>query len=629
MNKENLRAECPAVESWFSRITFRHLLRRPDPASLKYLAIVVVGFPTIEWLSVLIAQSFGVGEERSLLLADAIAAICIGLAVYLFSRRLQLVEFARDDLDRRLQKVTDRYRRIAENASDIVYSAGSDRNVTWISPSVTRVLGWEPLDILGNSIASLLHPDDQVATEDIRERIYSGQEYITPPGGLVMRFAVKSGGYRWLAIGTNQLADENGKHVEIVGGLTLVEDLVEARHRAEADEELLRITADAMLDPQVLLEAVRDSAGQVIDFTYVQVNRATCEYLALPREALIGKRLLSLSPEAEAEGFLGLYSRALESDEPITEDRFHHENASSGRTAYFDIRARRISAEQLALTWRDVTDVHLAAEQIAKSEQQFRLLAENSSDVILLSDDDTMLHWVSPASTHTLGWKPEELQGHFAVEFIHPEDLPELLIAIAHSAATGEAIRPRYRWRHPDGSYHWVEAADRRVNGDGLGRAGRVVDLRGIDAEVAAQAQLKRRATFDDLTGALQREAAFDRLTDIERRPHSPGSETGVLFIDIDDFKRVNDRWGHAAGDVVLQTIVKRTRAVIRGADAIARMGGDELIVILEGVDSLDRALLVARKIHEKLRAPDCDTRGRVARHDQHRCHAHWACGTR
>ena len=577
---------------------------KPDRTSLEYLAVVLLGFPIVEGIADLFLRSRGLDEGKTHVFAEGFATVCVGVAVYLLSRRLKLAEFARDELDRRFQKVTDRYRRMAENASDIVYSAGTDRNVTWISPSVTRVLGWEPLDIVGRSIASFMHPDDQASTEAVRARIYSGQDYITPAGGFVMRFALKSGGYHWMAINTKQIADETGKHVAVVGGLMLVDDLVEARHRAEADEDLLRITADAMLDPQVVLEAVRDGAGKVIDFTYVQVNRATCEYLAMPRETLIGKGFLEISPRAEAEGFLDLYRRALESAEPITVANFVHENLSRGRTAYYDIHARGISEQRLALTWRDVTDRHLAVERIAQSEQQFRLLAENSSDVILLSDDDTRMHWVSPASTLTLGWKPEELQGHFAVEFVHPDDLPALLVAIAHSAATGEAIRPRYRWRHPDGSYRWVEAAGRPVSGVGSGHVGRVVAIRGIDAEVAAQAQLKRRATFDDLTGALQREAAFDRLADIERRPRAPGSETGVLFIDIDDFKRVNDRWGHATGDAVLRTIAKRTRAVVRGSDAVARMGGDEFLVILEGVDSLDRAMQVAQKIHEHCANP-------------------------
>ncbi len=601
MNTDEGRSAAGSVSS---RVGFRQLLGKPDRTSLEYLAVVLLGFPLIEWISGLFLSAEELDEDTAFPLAEGFAAVCVGFAVYLLSRRLKLAQIARDELDRRLQKVTDRYRRMAENASDIVYSAGTDRNVTWISPSVTRVLGWEPLDIVGRSMASFIHPDDRASSEEVRDRIYSGQEYVTPVGGFVMRFAVKTGGYRWLAIHTKQLADEQGKHVAVVGGLTLVDDLVEARHRAEADEQLLRITADAMLDPQVVLEAVRDGAGKVIDFTYVEVNRATCEYLSMPRETLIGKGFLEITPRAEAEGFLDLYRQALESDEPVTVDGFVHENTSRSRTSYYDIHARRVSENQLALTWRDVTDMHLAAERIAQSEQHFRLLAENSSDVILLSDDATRMHWVSPASALTLGWKPEELQGRLAVEFVHPDDRPELLAAVAHSAATGEAIRPRYRWRHPDGSYRWVESAGRPVSGDDSGYVGRVVAIRGIDAEVAAQAQLKRRATFDDLTGALQREAAFDRLADIERRPRAPGSETGVLFIDIDDFKRVNDRWGHATGDAVLRTIAKRTRTVVRGSDAVARMGGDEFLVILEGVDSLDRALQVAQKIHEHCANP-------------------------
>lgn len=133
-----------------------------------------------------------------------------------------------------------------------------------------------------------------------------------------------------------------------------------------------------------------------------------------------------------------------------------------------------------------------AVTALADSEARYRMLAENSSDVIFLSDAETDLNWVSPSAAQTLGWTPASLIGHRATEFIHPDDLPRLLAEIERSTATGEEIRPRYRWRRPDGTYRWMEAAGRPVDDDGHGQPGRVVELRDVDAEMIAIAALEQ-----------------------------------------------------------------------------------------------------------------------------------------
>lgn len=107
-----------------------------------------------------------------------------------------------------------------------------------------------------------------------------------------------------------------------------------------------------------------------------------------------------------------------------------------------------------------------------------------------------------------------------------------------------------------------------------------------VDKEVEAEADLARRATFDDLTGALKREPALQGLRDIGQHPRAPGSQTAVLFVDVDDFKHVNDTLGHAAGDTV------------------ARMGGDEFLVVLPGLHDVDEATAVAEQIQRACAQP-------------------------
>ena len=133
---------------------------------------------------------------------------------------------------------------------------------------------------------------------------------------------------------------------------------------------------------------------------------------------------------------------------------------------------------------------------------------------------------------------------------------------------------------------------------------GAAVSFRVVDNEVAAEQELERRARYDELTGLLNRKEALDRLGVLRRREPIVGHELAVLFCDIDRFKTINDTFGHAAGDELLRVTADRLRANTRQADLIARLGGDELLVVLDGVHDLAEATRVAGKLRRRVSDP-------------------------
>ena len=133
------------------------------------------------------------------------------------------------------------------------------------------------------------------------------------------------------------------------------------------------------------------------------------------------------------------------------------------------------------------------SRRLADSEQRYRLLAENSSDVVLLTDAHLNLHWVSPAARAAFGHDPEQMIGRTAADFIHPDDLPVVRGTIERSVLEGQTLRIRYRWRCADGGYQWVESLGRPVVDEATGQVGRVVGLRVIDAQVQAEQDLAAR----------------------------------------------------------------------------------------------------------------------------------------
>ena len=289
---------------------------------------------------------------------------------------------------------------------------------------------------------------------------------------------------------------------------------------------------------------------------------------------------------------LALYADSVESDHPLSLDdyAFPHDPLPAARR--FDIRAVRIG-DSLSLTWRDVTERHEASARVAASERHYRLLAENSSDVVVHTRHGIVL-WVSPSLTRTLGWTTDAATGVDIRKFVHPDDRA----AISEQGRADNGTRvTRIRLHSIDGEYHWCDVHSSDFFDENGDRDGTVSSFRVVDDAVAAERELERRAMYDDLTGVYLRDEALQRLIVANRELARGGTGAAVLFCDVDNLKQVNDENGHAMGDELLRTLSRRLQGAIRTSDTIARVGGDEFLIILAGVPGLPEAKALADKI--------------------------------
>lgn len=253
--------------------------------------------------------------------------------------------------------------------------------------------------------------------------------------------------------------------------------------------EMLRASADGMLDPQVLLEAVRDSSGKIVDFAYRDVNKATCDYLGLAREDLLGRGVVETMPGIEATLLAG-YIRCLETGEPLVLNDFSYDNEILLDTRRYDLRATRASPTSITLTWRDVTDRFQSLQRLSASERNYRLLAENSTDVIVHVRDGTVV-WVSPSVNGLLGAPDSHWVGRSIREVSPLEDAPALARRMA-ALASGDTVTDRIRVVSRGGVTHWVSLRAQPFYDDAGHADGFLASLRVIDDEVAAQQELAR-----------------------------------------------------------------------------------------------------------------------------------------
>lgn len=485
----------------------------------------------------------------------------------------------------------ERYRLLAENATDMVFLRDAVGTVTWASPSTRSFLGYGPADLVGTNTMDYLHPDDLPLASAVRAQIGSGEA----ASGVVARIRLADGTYRYMSLTSHPVLDESGAVVGAVGGMKDVDDLVRARMQVEHERTLLRASSDSMLDPQVLLEAVRDATGQVVDFTYVAVNRAAGAYVHRPTEELVGTRLLATLPGLSAAGLFARYVEVVESGRPYLVAGVRYGNELLGEERLYDVHAVHAGPELVSLTWSDVTERLQVERVVEASEEKYRLLAENVSDVVVHVRDG-LVSWVSPSVEPAFGAPPEAWVGRPMVEVIHPDDLEQVLRDI--TTLTPDApVMARQRIRGVDGTYHWVES-NSRVYVDGAGAEdGFLTSLRVVDALVASEGELARRAQIDEVTGLLNRAEVLRHLGDLIARGRRRGDHVAVLFCDVDWFKNVNDKYGHATGDEVLRVTAERISATIRKDDVAARFGGDEFLVALTGIHDREEALGVAEKV--------------------------------
>ena len=252
---------------------------------------------------------------------------------------------------------------------------------------------------------------------------------------------------------------------------------------------------------------------------------------------------------------------------------------------------------------RDVTEREEQRRRLAESEARYRLLAENASDLVCLHTPDGAYEWASPSVESVLGYTPEEFVGLSSYDLFHPDDVDDMLDQTHEQLLNGEAAVAKlvHRFRHKAGHYVWIESHTRAVTDDG----GTVLHLRTSARDVTARREMEdrlyRQAHYDALTGLANRALFTARL---EAAVEAAEASFGVLFVDLDRFKAVNDTLGHSAGDRLLQEVAVRLERVVRPADTVARLGGDEFAVLLDGLRGPGHAESVAARIQEALRSP-------------------------
>lgn len=247
---------------------------------------------------------------------------------------------------------------------------------------------------------------------------------------------------------------------------------------------------------------------------------------------------------------------------------------------------------------------------LARHQAMFAAVVGTSSELTVTVTADGSIDYLSPSCAKVLMVGDKELSGSSFATLVHPDDRDAWRAALARSTRQLDDNGPvEWRLRRSDGMYVQMESQINNFLADPLVarvvvNAKEVGERRRLEHELSTLEQEVRHLAFhDSLTGLANRALFMDRLQQALHRLERTTGYVGVLFVDLDDFKEVNDRYGHSAGDDVLMGVGRRLREVVRIADTVARFGGDEFGVLVECNEPSD-ANRIAERIHGSLRSP-------------------------
>ena len=270
-------------------------------------------------------------------------------------------------------------------------------------------------------------------------------------------------------------------------------------------------------------------------------------------------------------------------------------------------RANRDTLEALTSQVALALDSAALTEDLLRqqTEARFRSLVQNSTDVVMVVDADSTVRYVSPSVEGVFGYDPSELENTKLTRLIHPEDKTQVLQFLTLSGRDGGTSTGliESRMRHRDDFWLHIETLRTDLLHDPNVK-GIVLNSRDVSERKAFEEQLSHQAFHDSITGLANRALFRDRVEHALERLTRDADPVSVLFMDLDDFKTINDSLGHAAGDRLLGEVGERLRTCLRTPDTAARLGGDEFAILIEDGGESVGAAAIAGRILQALDGP-------------------------
>lgn len=337
----------------------------------------------------------------------------------------------------------------------------------------------------------------------------------------------------------------------------------------------------------------------------IQYANQTCVKIlgASSKEELIGKSIIDfLHPQ-----YIELVQNRIETIKDIgVKIRPTEEKIVSLDGRILDVEVTGITLEHkeeltFLMMFHDITKRKIAEDALRQSEEHYRLIAENMTDLVSVVDMKGIVTYASPSHKWILGFPPQVFEGKNAFELVHPEDTMHLQGEFTKGLLNSDNPIFDFRIKHANGDWVWIEARSSKVLNDSGELDHYLVVSRDITERKRFEEKLKENALHDPLTGIPNRRLLQMRLKQAILEAERYHRKFAVMYMDLDKFKCINDTYGHEAGDELLKQFAKRVQNCLRESDTLARQGGDEFTILLSEIKDEQDSIMVAKRILDSL----------------------------
>jgi diguanylate cyclase (GGDEF)-like protein/PAS domain S-box-containing protein len=397
------------------------------------------------------------------------------------------------------------------------------------------------------------------------------------------------------------------------------EDLL---HELQVHQFELEAQIEELRQSHIYLEKSRDQYIDFYDYAPVgyltlndqgmisEINLTGAALFGVARSKLLKQRLAHFVASEDRDRLHRHFQAVLNHDEKQNCEMLFKRGDGSSFYAQLDcLKITKVGGKaEVRIVLTDITDRKRKDETLREKEEFFRMIAENTEDFIAVLDLTGRRLYNNPTYARFFG-DIERIKGTDSFAEIHPDDREHVKRVFREIVRSGIGLRTDFRFLLPDGCIRHMESRGGLIR-NSKGEASRVVVVsRDITERKLAEEKIQNLAFHDVLTGLPNRRLLNDRLIQTMAASKRSGHYAALMFIDLDNFKPLNDRHGHAAGDLLLEEVARRITGCVREVDTVSRFGGDEFVVLLSELDidkakSVVEAGIVAEKIRVALAEP-------------------------
>ncbi len=499
----------------------------------------------------------------------------------------------REKAEDALKESETRYSELFRNAHDMIQSVAPDGRFLFANPAWFDKFGYTEADLPDLNFFQLIHPDSLEHCQESFSKVMQGEAIQNVEAIFQLR---------------------TGRHITVEGNAVprYLDGEVVAMHGFFRDITTRKKAEERLHQLQEAIETMQ--IGVIItdlEGTITYTNIAEAEMHGYEPEELLGQNMNILQPSrlrkplglSEIAGWMGLVRESTH----VRKD---------GTTFPVWLMSEIVIDHQgepwaLVTSCEDITERKQAEEALRKSEERNRIILESAPDPIAVYDMKGRIMYVNPAFSRVFGWELEESIGT-RLDFVPIENRRDTKL-LFEKIRQGQTVSGFETLRIAKNG----KAIDVSISGTGFfdrdGKLqGSVITLQDITRRKQQERDIKFLAYHDALTGLLNRKSFYSRLEDELVRSFRPtaeerrlrGEKWALLFLDLDNFKNVNDSLGHEVGDQLLKSVAFRIRESVRKCDYIFRLGGDEFTIILHHLATDTDVAKVAQKIRKDVAKP-------------------------